>query len=252
MTFPDEALTEDAFLGGRITLLQPRRGYRAATDPVLLAAFTPVRPGEAVLELGLGAGAAALCLAARAPGLDLHGLELQPAYADLARRNAARNGVRLTVHEGDLRAMPPALRGRSFDAVLLNPPFHRGSASPDPGRAAAHTEEAALADWIDAALRRLRPRGRLCLIHQAGRLGAVLAALEGRAGGAEVLPLAAAPDRAAGRVLVRARKGSRSPLTLHPPLVLHRPRPDGGLPGGFAPEADAVLRAMRPLLPDTR
>jgi tRNA1Val (adenine37-N6)-methyltransferase len=253
---PDDAegLTRDAFLGGRVTLLQPRRGYRAATDPVLLAAFAPARPGEAVLDLGCGAGAAALCLAARVPGLDLHGLEIQPLYAGLARRNTALNGLALTVHEGDLRAMPRALSARSFDLVLTNPPFHAAaaSASPDPGRATAHAETAPLADWIDAALRRLRPGGTLAIVHRAARLGTILAALEGRAGGAEILPLAGRAGRPAGRVLVRARKTSRAPLLLHPPLNLHEGPTHVSGGARFTSEAEQVLRHMRSLLPDTR
>jgi tRNA1Val (adenine37-N6)-methyltransferase len=77
--FAETELTRDGFLGGRLALLQPRDGYRAGTDPVLLAAFVPAREGESVLDLGCGAGTAALCLAARVPVLELHGLELQPA-----------------------------------------------------------------------------------------------------------------------------------------------------------------------------
>ena len=97
MIFPDDALTDDKFLMGRLRLLQPAQGYRAATDPVLLAAACPASAGQSVLDLGCGAGAAALCLAARVPGLALAGLELQPGYADLARRNAARNGIAMQV-----------------------------------------------------------------------------------------------------------------------------------------------------------
>ncbi len=106
--FAAEALTDDTLIDGRVRLAQPRRGYRAAIDPVLLAAFVPARPGERVLDLGCGAGAAALCLAARVPSLDLHGLELQAGYAALARANAAANSVALAVHEGDVRRPRPA------------------------------------------------------------------------------------------------------------------------------------------------
>ena len=252
MSFPEEALSRDAFLGGRIALWQPRRGYRAAPDSVLLAAFVPARPGEAVLDLGCGAGAAALCLAARVPGLALHGLELQPAYAALARRNAAENGLVLAVHDGDVAAMPAALRALSFDHVMLNPPFHAGGTpSPDAGRAAAHGEAVPLAAWIDAGLRRLRPGGTFALIHRAGRLGGILTALEGRAGGAEVLPLAPRAGRPAVRVLVRARKAAKGPLVLHPPFTLHAGCAHERDANTYTGHAGRVLRDMNTLLPDT-
>ncbi|KAB2877432.1 MAG: methyltransferase, partial [Albidovulum sp.] len=48
--FTEDEITADAFLGGRLTIAQPRAGYRAAADPVLLAAAVPARAGQAVLE----------------------------------------------------------------------------------------------------------------------------------------------------------------------------------------------------------
>lgn len=103
--------TTDSLLGGRVVLRQPAHGYRAATDPVLLAAAVPAAAGDCVLDLGCGVGAAALCLAARVPGLRLSGLEVAPGLAALARANAAANGAEMTVHEGDVAA-PPARPAR--------------------------------------------------------------------------------------------------------------------------------------------
>lgn len=198
-----------------------------------------------MLELGCGAGVAILCLGARVPKLDLHGLELQPEYAALARENAAANAVALTVHEGDLRRPPAALVALRFDQVIANPPFYRGGAATAPrdaGRRRAHVEDADLGDWIGTGLRRLRDGGWLTVIHRAERLGGILAALEGRAGSTLVLPLASRAGRVAGRVLVRARKGAAGPLVLAPPLVVHRGELHASDAGGYAPEAERVLR----------
>ena len=150
-------LSHDAFLCGRLHLWQPVAGYRAATDAVLLAAACPAAPGQSVLDLGCGVGAASLCLAARVPDLHLAGLEVQAEYADLARRNAAENGFAMQVETGDLAAMPRALR-RDFDHVIANPPYYPkgGTPSPDAGRATAlQVGDAALGDWVRAAARRL-------------------------------------------------------------------------------------------------
>ncbi|MCU0803249.1 MAG: methyltransferase, partial [Rhodobacteraceae bacterium] len=184
--FADTDLSRDAFLCGRLHLWQPVRGYRAATDPVLLAACVDAKAGQRVLDLGCGAGAASLCLAARVPGLVQAGLELQPAYAGLARRNAADNGVALEVVEGDVAAMPAVLR-REFDHVIANPPYYPagGTPSPDVGRATALQVGTPITAWVEAGLRRLAPGGVLTLIISVDLLPMVL----GLVPQAVVLPL---------------------------------------------------------------
>jgi tRNA1Val (adenine37-N6)-methyltransferase len=241
----DAGLTRDGFLGGKVMLWQPARGYRAGADPVLLAASVTAKAGERVLDLGCGAGAAVLCLGARVGGLELHGLELQPDYAALGRRNAAANGVALELHEGDVRRMPAALRALRFDHVMMNPPYHdraRGTGSVDAGRDLALGGEAPVGSWVDAAVRRLRPGGRLWMVQRVARLPEVLAAIDSRLGAVTVLPLAAREGRGAELFLLRAKKGDKSLFRLLYPLFLHaggthlRDAPD------FRPEIAAVLR----------
>jgi tRNA1Val (adenine37-N6)-methyltransferase len=247
--FGDEELSDDKFLCGRLRLLQPLKGYRAATDPVLLSAACPAEPGQSVLDLGCGAGAAALCLGHRVPGLALAGLELQPGYADLARRNAQRNGIALDVHQGDLARMPAPLR-RDFDHVIANPPYYPPGGSPSPvaGRAKAMQVVTPLADWVAAATRRLRPGGWLTLICGADGLPEVLAALAPKLGSGAVLPLAARESRPALRVIIQARKGGRSPFRLLAPFVIHEGPAHDGDRESYTPEANAVLRDGADLL----
>jgi len=243
--FADSDLTRNAFLGARVQLWQPISGYRAGVDPVLLAAAVPAVSGQSVLELGCGAGAAIICLAARVPGLHLHGVEVQQVYAELARRNAVENEMDLDVTQADLTALPDALRQRQFDHVIANPPYYRPGAhspSPDAGRRTALGEQTPLTDWFDVAARRLGPRGYLHMIQKADRLPDMLAGCSGRLGSVEVLPLAARQGRAAELVILRARKGGRAAFRLHAPLILHhgeRHEKDGE---SYTPEVSAVLR----------
>lgn len=247
--FAEDQLSDDKFLCGRLRLLQPLKGYRAATDPVLLAAACPAEPRQSVLDLGCGAGAATLCLGHRVPGLALAGLELQPAYADLARRNADRNGIAVEVHEGDLARMPSALR-HDFDHVIANPPYYHAGGSPSPvaARARAMQVETPLSAWVSAATRRLRPGGWLTLICGADGLPEVLAALPPKLGSAAVLPLAPREGRPAPRVIVQARKGGRAPFRLLAPFVIHAGAAHDGDRESYTPAANAVLRDGADLL----
>jgi len=238
-------LTCDAFLGGQLSLWQPRDGYRAGIEPVLLAAAVPARAGQSVLDLGCGVGTALFCLGVRVPGLSLTGVELQEGYAALARQNAADNGIDAHVLTGDVQKLPPGVGDRQFDHVITNPPFFD-----DTGRtpAASRAREqgrggtVGLGPWLDAAVRRLGPRGRLTLVHRAGRLDSLLAAMSGRLGDIHVLPVAGRAGRAARHVILSGTRDRRTALTLLPPLVLHdgpRHVRDGD---SFTAEAQRILR----------
>ena len=240
--FCDNELTCDAFLGGLLHLYQPRHGYRAGIDPVLLAACVPAQSGQRVLELGCGVGAAILCLGARVPDLQLTGVEREPEFAELAIRNG---GAALEVVTADLRQMPLHLRQRQFDHVIANPPYFDRTASvasDDPVRESAHGEDTPLSQWVKTAAKRLAPKGQAHFIHRVERLPDLLRAMPHDLGSVEVLPLAARAGRDPDRVIVRARKNGRAAFRLHAALVMHHGAQHGPDGKRYAPEIDDVLR----------
>lgn len=211
-------------------------------DAVLLAAAADVKPGEDVLDLGAGVGAVGLCVAARVPGCTITGIELQPALAALAERNAVLNEaadrVRTVVH--DLaHPLPPGMG--PFDHVVTNPPYLPAAVadpSPDRSKALATVESSAdLGRWLTVATDALEPAGTLLVIHRSDRLEEIVGALVGLGWGdvtVKRLPPAA-------RVLVRARRADGLRRHDAPPLILHRPD------GGYTDEAEAILRHGLPL-----
>lgn len=241
-------------MGGRLTLEQPVKGYRAGVDPVLLAAAVQAQAGQSVLELGCGTGAALLCLATRLPDLVLHGVEVQTGYAELCRANASANAVSAQIWACDLRNLPADLRTLSFDHVIANPPyFHRsaGNSSFRTDRDIAFGGDTLTTHWIDAATRRLKPKGWLTLIQKADRLPDVLAALDARLGTVSVYPIAGRSGREADRFILRARKGGRAPFRLHAPTVLHDGPAHLNDGEDYTPAIRAVLRDAAALsLPD--
>lgn len=246
-----DAVTDDAFLGGRLRLLQPAGSYRAGIDGVLLAA-TVEASGSAqeaaqVLDAGAGVGVVGLCLAQRLADVRITMVERDRQLVALARKNSERNGfaARVRVIEADIlrplgEAPQLAAAAETFDQVLANPPFlveGRGTAAGDRVKAGANAMPAgALDGWVRFMAAMARPGGRMSLIHRADALPEVLAALAGRFGGAVVLPLYPREGEPALRVLVRAVKGSRAPIELRPGLILHN------ADNSFRPRIAAVLR----------
>lgn len=240
---PDE-VTEDALLGGRVRLRQPRRGHRAGTDAVLLGHLPdPDRlDGATIVDAGAGTGAVGLIAAARAPSTRVILLERDAGLVGLARENIGLNGAGArarAVAVDLLEASPAALDlGAGADWVLTNPPFlepGEGRPSPDPGRAAAHVlGPGGLAAWLRACAVLVRPGGRLGLVHRADRLAACLAGLGRGFGGTVLRTVHPRAEMEAHRILLTAVKGSRAPLSILPPLILHGPD------GAFTPEAAAL------------
>jgi len=221
---PDETL--DAVLGGALRLYQPRRGYRFSLDPLLLADFVGQASGE-VLELGAGCGVLALAVAQRSPDARVTAVELQPRLAELARRNAALNGLAAQVHivEADLCRLDGVVPARGFELVVSNPPFQpaSGRLSPSSEKALARHELACtLDDVVGAAARALRDNGRLALVYPAERLGEVMAALPAHGMAARRLRLVhPRADEGARLFLFEALRAKAATLEVLPPLALH-------------------------------
>ena len=229
MTDPRE-FTEDAFLGGRLCLRQPKSGHRAGHDAMLLAAATPARSGDRVVDLGAGVGAAGLAVAKRVADIELVLVEIDEGLAALARGNATANAIAADVIMLDVTSaaevfaaagLPPD----SVDVVLMNPPFNdpaRHRASPDKAREIAHVATAATPEkWVRAARRILKSGGALALIWRADGVVEVLSALGRGFGSLEILPVHADARVPAIRVLIRAIKGGKAPLQIHAALMLN-------------------------------
>jgi tRNA1(Val) A37 N6-methylase TrmN6 len=233
--------SEDAWLGGQLRLKQPKRGYRVAIDAALLAAATPLQPGQRALDLGTGVAAAALALVARVNDAQVDGVELQPQFAGLGLENIHLNGFqgRVRCLQGDVLDLPTD--AGIYDQVMMNPPYLADGGN-DAGmetskRIATIEGQARLDDWVRASATALRSGGGLTIIHRADRLGDILmSASANDFGGLKVFPLWPKASEVARRVIVHGRKAKGGGLELAPGLILHR------ADGAYTPEADAALR----------
>ncbi|MDE2356849.1 MAG: methyltransferase [Alphaproteobacteria bacterium] len=252
MTTPHQADVSDAstpetsesgWLGGRLRLKQPRKGYRAGLDAALLAAACDASPGARLVELGCGVGAVLIAVASRREGVMCLGVERDPSAVVLARDNAQINGLsdRIEIVQANIAEAPAGLGQGRFDAALANPPYFddptalRGPAAAKRG---AWMAEDGLDAWTDALTRLVRDRGVITVIHRADRLADLLAGLGRRAGSFAIRPIHPHAEAPAKRVLVQAVKGGRAPLVLLPPLILH---PGAGA-AKHTPQTEAILR----------
>jgi tRNA1(Val) A37 N6-methylase TrmN6 len=239
------SVTDDTLLGGRVHLRQPKDGYRAAIDPVLLAAAVKAKAGDRVLDVGCGTGAAMFCLAARIPSIDISGLEIQPNLAALATLGVKLNHLeaRARIIVGDLAALPDVVCASPFDIVMTNPPFGPdGTVSPKASVASAHHEShVSLNQWITACLKLLKPKGRFVMIHRADRLSEIMAALSLSCGDIQVTPIFPKASQPAKRIVIDAGKDRQTGDAIHAGIVLHSEN------GPYTTQAEAILRDAQPI-----
>jgi tRNA1(Val) A37 N6-methylase TrmN6 len=237
-------VTHDAFLGGRLTVVQPATGFRAGLDSVLLGAAIAHGDGD-LLDLGAGVGTAALVALADHPALRATLVESDPETTALAAENVSTNGftsraqiITLDLTSSGRTRSAAGLKPDHFVSVIANPPFYEAGTVPAPRRAAArHMSADALDAWVKTAASHAAPGGEIVFIHVADRLSALLQSFESRFGAITILPLTPRDGEPAHRLLIRGTKGSRAPLTLLASRALHSP--SGRT---FRPQFEAIFR----------
>lgn len=254
---PDSTL--DAFHRGKFWLVQPKdKGHRAGMDAMMLAAAVPSWFAGRLADFGAGAGAAGLAVVARCPGAKAVLVENSPEMAGFAKRTLVHPSNEGFAGRVALIAADVTLSGKArtaaglgdgaFDFVIMNPPFNAGHdrATPDALKRGAHVMPHGLFEsWVRSAAAVVKPRGGIAIIARPQSIGEILAALAGRFGGAQLLPIHPRPDAAAIRIVVRAVGGSRAGLSLVPPLFLHEQGSDR-----FSARADDINNGRTSLFGD--
>jgi tRNA1(Val) A37 N6-methylase TrmN6 len=239
--------TIDAFHFGRFYLVQPKgRGHRSGMDAMLLAAMVDAEGPIEVADLGAGAGAAGLGVAARLPEARVALVEKSPEMIAYAEKTLALPENAAVAARAQLLTADVTLKGRGrvaaglpddlFDHVIMNPPFnHAGDRrAPDGLKAEAHVLQDGLFDaWIRTAGAILKPGGQMSLIARPESIAEIMTACGKRFGGLEFTMIHPRQGESAIRLLASGIKGSRARPVFRAPIFMH---PEGS--HRFLPEVD--------------
>jgi release factor glutamine methyltransferase len=168
-------------------------------------------PAPLVVDVGTGTGAVALAIKRHRPDARVLATDVSEAAVMLAAQNAARHGLDVEVHKGDLlRPLPADLRGR-LELLVSNPPYvTREEYESLPDEVRAEPYEALVGGTevhqrlVELAPAWLIPGGWLVVEIGADQGAQVRALFEARLDRAEVVPDLAGRDR-----VVRGRTPAR-------------------------------------------
>ncbi len=221
--------TLDTLFGGRLKIRQRQEGYRFSIDALLLAHFADPHPRDRIIDLGTGCGVIPLILVFRRKAEAVTGVEVQPALADLARRNAALNRFsnRIEIWEKNFKELAEDTDRGTFDLVLSNPPYRKvgsGRVNPLEEKALArHEILATLEDVLRTAHHLLKNKGRFCLIYPAARTADVFQLLRRfHLEPKRVQFVHSRPQDGASLLLVEALKEGKTQIQILPPFFVYK------------------------------
>lgn len=221
-------ISTDTIYNGRISFIQPLKGYRIAIDPLLLAATTQPKHNEKWCEFGAGTGAISLATCFRNQDCDfsLLAIEKDPSLFDLFIQNIKNNHFedKIQPQNVNIEELTKLYAVNYFDHIIMNPPYYEHGKISDieNKQSANHTPLQDLETWLHTAFALLKHKGYVSLIFDQKRLHELLKIIFMREwGDITCLPLHPKQGREAHRVIIRLRKGVKSPMRFLPGIVLH-------------------------------
>lgn len=230
--------TQDRLLNGKVTILQPKTGYRVAIDPIFLAASINAKPNQQVLDVGFGVGAASICLQQRVNQCFITGIEVDNSLIPLALYNC-RTYNNINILHNDIKDLYNTLPNNHYDHVITNPPYFdpkRYRSSPNPLKASSHMySTVSMKEWVQFCINKLKTNGIFTIIYRPDYFHEIISSFDSKIGKLTVYPIWPRTGQNAVRLIIQAVKGSKSPCKVLPGIVLH----DNN---GYTAEAEAILK----------
>lgn len=234
--------TQDYLLNKQVKIFQPTNGYRASTDAIMVASLvSKIKNGDNILDVGSGTGAISLCLASRFAknNPNIVGLELQEELASLSNMSAEANNFSDYLHyyNCNIKDKIDFIKPCSFQHVISNPPYtDHDMPSPNKSKAQAHNHsDFNLMDWIKFCIKMLAPQGMFYMINRAEAVDDILYAIHGKLGNIKIIPLFTKEAEKAKRVMIVAKKDSKTPTEILPSFIVHQG-------DGYTDKAFKILR----------
>jgi len=216
-----DKITNDDFLGGKLKITQPAKGFRSGSDAVLLANLANTTKGKA-LDVGCGVGVSTFCYAFHNKQANITGIDIQENLLHLAKENAKKNEININFNKVDILKDKPEYQ--TYDAVITNPPFFKsghGLISDNKIKQTANTGEIDLKKWINFCFLSLKDKGDFTIIFLADRLSELLHLMHEKFGDIEIIPLYPKAGKNAGRIIIKAKKNTAGITKLTSGIILH-------------------------------
>ena len=243
LVYPGERV--DDLQNGLYVIQNPEK-FCFGMDAVLLSGFADIRQNEKVLDMGTGTGIIPFLLKAKDKGSHLTGLEIQEECADMARRSVSYNHLEADIDIvcGDIKEAAEIFGAASFHAVTSNPPYmigQHGLQNPYMAKAIArHEILCTLEDVVSQTAAVLKDRGRFYMVHRPFRLAEIFQVLMKYKLEPKRMQLVYPYiDREPNMVLIEARKGGNSRITVERPLIVYEK------PGVYTSDILRVLRTLK-------
>ena len=238
-----DEFTKDSFLGGGIRIWQPKKGYRAGIDPILLAASVNVSAGQKVLDLGCGVGTASFAIGYRVKNVELYGIEVQKVFADLADLNSKENGIEFQVECTNISDLSSNITSKNFDHVIANPPYFDRKSSVrgiNVSKEKSFGDTHPISEWLKVAAKRAKPKGFVHFIVRSDRLLEIFSNMPSSLGSLVITPVISRKNYNAKLTILHAKKNGRARFIISSPIILHPLKSDSR--EKYVPEVDKVLR----------
>ncbi|MDR0677974.1 MAG: methyltransferase [Holosporaceae bacterium] len=223
-------LTEDSILNRKIKIFQPERGYRVAIDPIILSNFAcgfnnrcrSKIATKKILDVGCGVGTISLILKMKESTSQITAIDIDERICEICRRNARINSLNVDVINVGLENINYVLKDKLFDQIVTNPPFFDEKLSRiSESKKLANFETMNLSHWIVLCFKKLKSGGIFSMIHDASRIDDILCSLKNIAGSIQIIPIFPKINCRANRIIVTAKKSSKSASSILPGIVVH-------------------------------